>query len=117
MAVRPDCAAIVFLVLHVVDDTKYWLEEKQDEHDDADNGMIVVQQVVRDVVDHPNTKAERDNVRDVCEELEDAVDEPDTAEGAQADKDGASWEEENKGEGCENAVGYQHLLSRIDEGL
>lgn len=117
MSIRPDRAATMFLVFYVMHKPQDGLEEKKNEDDDADNGMIVVQQVVRNVIDHPHPKPESHEVRDVCEELEYAVDKPDTLEGAETDKNGAGGEEEHEGEGGEDAVCYQHLLSRIDEGL
>lgn len=111
MTIRPDCATIVFLVLDMMHKAKDRLEEEQDEHNDADDRMVVVQQVVGNVVHHPYAKAKGDNICDVREELEDAMDEPDAAEGAKTNENGANGEKEYKSKSSEDAMCGQHLLS------
>jgi len=57
------------------------------------------------VLDHPDAEGEGGGVHYVCDDLEDAVDEPGGAVCAEADYDGADGEEEDEGEGGEDAVG------------
>ena len=98
MSVRPKCATLVLLVSQMVDVTHNGLEEQQSEEDEADDGMVAVKQanLGRGLLSQPNTDADRRCVHQICEELEQAVDEPCTAEGAQANEDTADWEEEDE---------------------
>jgi len=96
MSVRPDCPAAVLLVLDVMDEAEYGLEEQQNEDDDADNRMVTIEEVDRYGVHHPDTQPESDNVYDVCEELEDAVDEPYAAERAKSNENSANGEEDHE---------------------
>ena len=66
---------------------------------------MVVEHV--DVVRHPDAHGEGGDVDDVSEDLEEAVDEPEAAEGEEADHDAAGWEEDAECHGrtdcvCEN---------------
>jgi hypothetical protein len=97
VCVGPEGAARVLLELHVVDEAEKRLEEEECEDEDADDGVGVRQEVDGQVLHHPHAEAEGGCVDDVGDELEDAVDEPRAAEGAQADEDGADGEEEDEG--------------------
>jgi hypothetical protein len=117
MPVGPDRTPTVLLVLEMMDEAKDRLEEQQDEDDDPDDRMISVQEVVRYIVDHPDTKTKGNDVHNVGKELEGAVDEPYAAECPQTDHNGSHWEEEDEGEGGQDAVGDQDLLPAVDERL
>lgn len=117
MSIRPHRAPTMFLTLDMMHEAQDRLEEEQNKHDNTDDRMIVVQQIVRNVVHHPHAQPKRDNVHNVREELEYAMHEPDAAKGTETDQDGAHGEEEHEGEGGEDAVRDEYLLARVDEGL
>jgi len=87
------------------------LEEQQDEHDDADDGVVVVDEADGRLVDHVEAEAECGDVHGVGEDLECGVDEPEAWEGGQADEDGTYGEEYDEGKGGEHAVGNEYFLS------
>ena len=111
MAIGPHSPPTVLLKLNMVDETEDRLEEQQDENDDADDGVVVVEQVHGNIVDHPDADAKRSNVDEVGEELEYAVDDPYAAEGAEADEYGTEGEEEDECEGGEDAVGCDEFAA------
>lgn len=86
------------------------LERQKDKHEDADNGVVVVKQAHRNVIYEPHADTESSNVDEIGEDLEEAMDYPESGRGTEADEDRANWEEQNKGEGSENAVCDQDLL-------
>lgn len=98
MSVRPECAALVLLVPQVVDVAHDRLEDQHHKQDEANGRMVAVKQasLSRCLLGQPNTDADRRCVHQACEELEQAVDEPCTAEGAQADENAADREEDDE---------------------
>jgi len=117
MAVTPDHAARVLLEHEVVEETEEWLEEQQDEDDDADDRVRVVES--SDLCRHVDADAEGRDEHQVAEDLAGGVDPDETAEGGDADQDTADWEEDDKGERCEDAVGgheFGGVLSVTTEG-
>jgi hypothetical protein len=87
------------------------LERQKHKHNDADDGVVVIKQVHRNVVNQPYANTKCSNVNEVCKDLEKAVDYPDTTGGTEANDDRPNWEEQNEGEGSENAVCNQDFLS------
>lgn len=109
VAIRPDNTPRMLLEHHVVQEAQDRLEEEQDEEDDPDDGMSVVDHA--HVCGDVHSKTKRGDVDEVREELEQRVDEPETAEVANTDEDGADGEQEDKGGRCEDGVGDDDLVS------
>jgi hypothetical protein len=93
------------------------LECQKHEHDDADDGVVMIKQVHGDVLYEPYANAKSSNINEVGEDLKEAVDYPEIAGGTKADEDRTDWEEQNEGEGSEDAVCDQDLLSLRQKGL
>lgn len=93
------------------------LEEQQDKDDGADDWVVAVKQIDRDVVHHPDSKAKSDDVYDVCKELDDAVYQPYATERSQSNHDGSDREEQDECKGGENAMCDQDFLPTVDVGL
>ena len=56
------------------------------------------------MVRHPDSHREGGDVDDPSEDLEEAVDEPEAAEGEEANHDAAGWEEDAECHGCAYSV-------------
>lgn len=106
MHVRPECAALIFLEQRVVQETEDGLQEDENEYYDTDDGVVMIEHLHLRGDVHTETK--RSNIDQVCENLEHSM-EPDNArERCKTDSDGACWEEDDKCEGCENAMRDEH---------
>lgn len=108
VTVAPEHAARVLLEHEVVQKTEDWLEEQQNEDDDSDNWVCVVE--TSDLQRHVHSDAEGGDEHQVGEDLAGGVDPDETAEGGEADQDTADWEEDDKGERGEDAVGDHEFL-------
>ncbi|KAH5519685.1 hypothetical protein HBI52_082590 [Parastagonospora nodorum] len=81
MPIRPHRPATILLILHMMHVPQNRLEEQQHKQHNADDRVVRGKQVVGYVVDHPDPQGKGNDVDDVCEELEEPVDEPGAAEG------------------------------------
>lgn len=102
VAVRPDCACVVTLEEDVVQEAEQGLEDQQCEDNNANDGMSIVERVK--VPRHPDTDAEGSSVEYQAEDLEQAMDPPETWEGCESDHDAANWEEESKSQRAKYGV-------------
>lgn len=98
MSIGPERAALILFISQVVNVTHNRLKKQQGEKDEANDGMIAVQQanLCRRLLGEPYANPNRRCIHEVCEELEQAVDQPGTTEGTQADQDTANGEKQDK---------------------
>lgn len=118
MPVRPNDPSAVLLEHDVVQEAKKGLEEEQDEEDDSDDRVGIMKCCsVRGARRHVDANREGGDVEDVGEDLEEAVDPPETWERSESDHDAANGEEEGEGERGEDGVRDDHGVVAIRDEL
>lgn len=85
MPIRPHRPTTILPKLEMMHQPQHRLEKQQHKHNDPDDGVIMIEQVDRHVPHNIDPDPECHAVNHVCEDLEYSVDEPETAEGAEAD--------------------------------
>lgn len=102
MCVGPKHPSRVLLESEVMDEPQERLDQDEHEADHADDRMVVVELV--DVSRHPDAQGESADVDDRCNDLEEAVDEPQATEGSYTDQDAAEWEKDAECHCCADCV-------------
>lgn len=102
MSIRPEGTALVLLEEAVVDISKEWLEEDEDEQHNTNDGMSVIEPA--DLGGKVNSNTKGRNIDEVCEHLHNSVKPKKPAKAEQSNADSSKWEEDDKGQRCKDTM-------------
>lgn len=108
MCVRPENSLAVLLEREVVNEAKEGLEKKEDEQSKTDDRVGIMHHP--HVCRHVDADSGSGDIDDIGDHLENAVNQPQSAEVAKTDHDASRWEEETEGHCGANGMGSDHLV-------
>jgi len=96
----------------MVKESEYWLEENDNEQDNADDRMVTMEKVF--FISDIDTKSKSSKIHGIGKDLERGVKPDDAREMAEPNANRASREEDDKRESGERAMRNEHFLLLCD---